>query len=241
MPKIGMVINERVCGVGFLTDKKRIELKIYGGIATVNCYLLKVDSGFILIDIGPSSKRNSLEDELEKEGCKVGDLNLIIITHGDSDHTGNAAYFRQKYGAPIALHPDDEGMVQTGNMSHNRKVNLLVRILFALPFIKLKKSDRFKGDIDVYDGFDLGDYGLNARIIHIPGHSKGSIGIITADGDFYCGDIFSNTDKPVLNSIMDDLDAAHSSIRKLEKLDINMVYPGHGDPFPMKKFQKTMQ
>lgn len=184
-----------------------------------------------MIDTGPSSKRISLEDELEKEGCKVGDLKLILITHGDSDHAGNAAYLRQKYGTQIALHPDDEGMVQTGNMSHNRKVNLLVRILFALPIIKLNKSDRFKGDIDTDDGFDLGDYGLIARIIHIPGHSKGSIGIIAADGDFYCGDIFSNTDKPVLNSIMDDLDAAHSSMRKLEKLDINLVYLGMGIHF----------
>jgi glyoxylase-like metal-dependent hydrolase (beta-lactamase superfamily II) len=215
-----------------MINQKRIELKIYGGIATVNCYLLKVDSGFILIDTGPSSKRNLLEDELEKEGCKVGDLKLILITHGDSDHAGNAAYLRQKYGAPIALHPDDEGMVQTGNMSHNRNVNLLVRILFALPFIKLNKSDRFKGDIDTDDGFDLGDYGLNARIIHIPGHSQGSIGIITAGGDFYCGDLFSNTGKPVLNSIMDDIDAAHSSVRKLEKLDIIMVYPGMETHFP---------
>ena len=32
---------------------------------------------------------------------------------------------------------------------------------------------------------------------------------------------------------MDDLDAAHYSVRKLEKLDIIMVYPGHGDPFSM--------
>ena len=176
-----------------MINKKRIELKIYGGIATVNCYLLKVDSGFILIDTGPSSKRDSLEYELEKEDCKVGDLKLIIITHGDSDHAGNAAYLRQKYSAPIALHPDDKMMVQNGDMSYKRNVNLLVRILFALPFIKLNKSNRFKGDIDTDDGFDLGGYGLNARIIHIPGHSQGSIGIITAGGDFYCGDLFSNT------------------------------------------------
>ena len=222
-----------------MINQKRIELKIYGGIATVNCYLLKVDSGFILIDTGPYSKREQLEDELEKEGCKVGYLKLIILTHGDSDHAGNAAYLRQKYGAPIALHPDDRGMVQTGNMSFNRNVNLVARILFALPLIKLNKSDRFNGDITVDDGFDLGDYGLNARIIHIPGHSRGSVGILTEDGDFYCGDLFSNTDKPSLNSIMDDVDAAHASMRKLEKLGIVMVYPGHGIPFKMNELPSS--
>lgn len=102
---------------------KRMELKIYGGIATVNTYPLKTDTGFVLIDIDPSSKRSLLEKEIKDAGCNLGDLKLIILTHGDADHTGNAAFLRQEYGGKIALHPDDSIMVQKGDMSHNRKVN----------------------------------------------------------------------------------------------------------------------
>ncbi len=219
------------------SNKKTIKLKIYGGIATANCYILSTNTGFILIDTGPSSKRTSLENKLENAGCKPGNLKLIVITHGDADHTGNALYLRQKYDTPIAMHPDDTGMVQKGDMSFNRNVNFMVKILFSLPFIKLNKSDRFKADVDVDEGYDLSDYGLNARIIHIPGHSSGSIGILTEEGDFYCGDLLINTNKPVLNSITADKDAANSSVKKLKKLDINMVYPGHGTPFSMKEFK----
>jgi hydroxyacylglutathione hydrolase len=47
-----------------------------------------------------------------------------------------------------------------------------------------------------------------------------------------------STDKPGLNSIMDDLMAANTSVEKLNKLSIKTVYPGHGKPFPMEVFTK---
>lgn len=217
-------------------ELKRIELKIYGGIATVNTYLLKTNTGFVLIDTGPSSKRSLLEKEIKDAGCNPGNLKLIILTHGDADHTGNASFLRQEYGGKIALHPDDSIMVQKGDMSHNRKVNPLIKVLFALPFVKLKGKDQFNEDIELKDGFDLSPYDLNAKIIHIPGHSQGSVGVLTAGGYLFCGDLLENTAKPAINSIMDDEDAAQSSIEKLKKYTINMVYPGHGKPFPLKDF-----
>jgi len=62
----------------------------------VNCYLIETDTGYILIDTGGSNKRTDLEKELESAGCQPGNLKLIVLTHGDFDHTGNAAYLRKK-------------------------------------------------------------------------------------------------------------------------------------------------
>ena len=59
---------------------------------TVNCYLVRTDKGYILIDTGMSNQRSAIEQELEQAGCKPGTLKLIILTHGDSDHCGNAAF-----------------------------------------------------------------------------------------------------------------------------------------------------
>ncbi|HWR70506.1 MAG TPA: MBL fold metallo-hydrolase, partial [Dehalococcoidia bacterium] len=59
-------------------------------IGRVNCYLIETDSGFVLIDTGASNRRKDIEKELESAGCKPGDLKLIILTHGDFDHMGNA-------------------------------------------------------------------------------------------------------------------------------------------------------
>ena len=89
------------------------------------------------------------------------------------------------------------------------------------------------------EGYDLSEYGFDARVVCIPGHSKGSIGILTANDDLLCGDLFENTDKPVLNSLMDSLAAANASLEKLANLEINTVFPGHGEPFSMEMFLKN--
>lgn len=78
---------------------------------------MKTDGGFVLIDTGVAFKRAALEKELASAGCRVGDLKLIVLTHGDSDHADNCVYLRKRYGAEIAMHRDDAGMVERGDMS----------------------------------------------------------------------------------------------------------------------------
>lgn len=202
----------------------------------VNCYLVKIGGGYILMDTGFSTGRTRLEKELGSAGCKPGSLRLIVLTHGDFDHTGNAAYLRKKFGTKLAMHYDDSGMVERGDMFWNRKKgNILIRLMAPILF-GFGKSKRFKPDLYIEDGYDLSGYGFDAKVLHIPGHSKGSIGVLTADGDLFCGDLFTNWDKPVLNSIIDDSTTANSSFEKLKNLKINTVYPGHGKPFLMERF-----
>ena len=210
----------------------RFILNIY-----VNCYLIKTGDGYILIDTGVPSKRRFIEKELESAGCRPGNLKLIVLTHGDKDHCGNASYLRKKFGAKIAMHHDDSGMVEHGDIFWNRKSpNPLIRLF--KPFFGLSKADRFEPDLHVDEGYDLNEYGFDAKVLHIPGHSKGSIGILTNGGDLFCGDLLANTSKPDLWSIIDDTTTAKASVRKLISLDINTVYPGHGEPFPMDKFRE---
>jgi glyoxylase-like metal-dependent hydrolase (beta-lactamase superfamily II) len=206
---------------------------------SVNSYLVRNSRGFVLIDTGRANKRGAIERELVRVGCLPGNLQLIVLTHGDCDHCGNAGYLRKKFHVRIAMHKDDSGMVERGDMLWNRnKQSIFTRILSKLLF-RLGKSDRFKPDLCVDDGYDFREYGFVARVLHIPGHSKGSIGILTADGDLFCGDLLANVDKPAIWSIIDDKVAAHVSVEKLKHLQIITVYPGHGQPFPMEKFTKT--
>lgn len=217
---------------------KTISLLLPYRLGSVNCYLIETDTGYVLIDTGGSNKRADLEKELESAGCKPGNLELIVLTHGDFDHTGNCAHLRKKYGAKIAMHYDDSGMVERGDMFSNRKSgNILVKMIAPILF-RFAKSDRFEPDLYVEDGYDFSEYGFDAKVLHIPGHSKGSIGILTADGDLFCGDLLANTDEPQLNSIIDDSAAANASVEELKTLEIDTVYPGHGKPFPMELFIK---
>lgn len=214
-----------------------ISLSFPPGMGRVNCYLYQTASSFLLIDTGSSFNRKSLVKALEGAGCTPGQLRLIVITHGDFDHTGNAAYLRKTFGGEILMHKDDLGMVEAGDMFFNRHppsplIGKLIRL-----FGGFGKAERFTPDWLVEDGYDLSAYGLEAKVISIPGHSKGSIGILTASGDLFCGDLLVSTNGPTLNLLMDDLPAAQLSLHKLFRLGVETVYPGHGKPFPLRLVQ----
>jgi hydroxyacylglutathione hydrolase len=155
---------------------------------------------------------------------------------------GNAAYLREKYGAKIVIHADDAGMIERGDTNWNRKdkadkVGLIFRfmiLLFPL-FSRLNKSEIFKPDLSIDETFDLTAYGLDSRVIHLPGHSKGSIGVLTSDGDLVCGDFVYNMTG---FGLIDDLSAHRQSLEKLKQLYVKKVYPGHGKPISIETFWK---
>lgn len=200
----------------------------------VNCYLVKTGDDHVLIDSGLANQRVDLEKELERAGCQPGNLKLIVITHGDSDHAGNAAYLRDKYGAKIAMHRRESAAVERGDMLLSRKRRpLLARMVFSL--FKVKATDRFKPDFYVDEGYDLSGYGFDARVLYLPGHSSGSIGILTTEGHLFCGDLLTNRGKPAPNSLVDDAAEMRTSVERVKGLGIQMVYPGHGKPFSMEE------
>jgi hydroxyacylglutathione hydrolase len=214
----------------------------YASIA-VNCYLVQTGAGYFLIDTGWSKKREDLVKDLERAGCRPGDLSLILLTHGDFDHSGSSSYLREKYGAKIAMHRGDVENVERGDLFINKKVNPFAKTLAISLFflLGLGRLDRFTPDLFLEDGQDLSEYGLDASVIHLPGHSRGSIGILTGEGDLFCGDLLENTKKPAVNSLGDDRVQMYASAERLKGFLIKTVYPGHGKPFPLNELWKDSE
>lgn len=222
-----------------MAEMKVITLRMPLTLGTVNCFLLQEGQGFVLIDSGSPNARDELEQGLAQAGCTPGKLTLIVLTHGDFDHTGNAAYLREKYGAKIAMREEDIGMTERGDMFWNRSSGNPIMGSLAPILFRFGKANRFTPDLLIGEGDDLSAYGLDARVLSLPGHSKGSIGLLTATGDLFCGDLLENTKRPARNSIMDDTTACEASIERLDALSIGTVYPGHGEPFPMARFSSS--
>jgi glyoxylase-like metal-dependent hydrolase (beta-lactamase superfamily II) len=204
-------------------------------LASVNCYLVTDGAGFVLVDSGKPEKRAELEAVLTRAGCVPGTLNVVVLTHGDYDHAGNAAYLREKYRTKIAIHRDDAGRVDRGDWSLNMKpkpdkFGLVFRMVSLL--IKPGPFDTFAPDVFLEDGQALSGYGLDATVLHLPGHTKGSIGVLTGGGDLFCGDLLdSMMGKPSFEFFIDDMAAARASLQRLRTLNVSLVYPGHGKPF----------
>jgi glyoxylase-like metal-dependent hydrolase (beta-lactamase superfamily II) len=222
------------------SEIKTITLALPFHLGSVNCYLVKTATGYILIDAGSTNQRAALEQALLDAGCQPGQLQLIVLTHGDFDHTGNAAYLRQKFNAPLALHRADFTMIECGDMFASRDSGNPIFKAIAPVMFRFGKSNRVTPDLELTEEFDLAAYGLAAAVISLPGHSRGSIGILTSEGDLFAGDLLENTKQPALNSIMDDHIAAQASVEKLRSLKVKTVYPGHGQPFALEQLPRHL-
>ena len=210
-------------------------------LGIVNCYLIQVNESFYLIDTGYAKQSNEVEKAIKKIGCKPGQLKLILLTHGDADHIGNAAGLKAIYGAQIAMHRADAKMAENGDESESRKdrpdqLSPLFRVIKRLGILsKQSKFIGFKPDIYLEDGQSLMDYGFDATVLSLPGHTKGSISITTKEGDLFCGDLMYNL--PGFGYI-DDLTQHKISIERLKKLEPRLIYPGHGKAFSLRSHLK---
>ncbi len=210
-------------------------------LGMVNAYLISEGKDSFLVDTGLAMSRKKLIELLSGQGVRPEKIRLVMLTHGDPDHSGNCAYF-QKMGAKIAVHEKDAEMCRTGKMNtdRKRKANWLSRLVGWLMFkavfrivMRLHPFETFQPDIILSDGQDMKPFGFDAKIVHVPGHTPGSIGILTKDNDFFSGDTINNRKKPETADIIEDEAALEKSLERIRKLKIGEVYPGHGTPFAM--------
>lgn len=215
-------------------------------LGMVNAYLVKTDNHCILVDTGLAMGRSKFEQALARENIAPTDINLVVITHGDLDHTGNCAYLQKKYGLKIAMHDADAALCRTGktNFNRRRKASLLSNILRPLmttlilkPMMKKFPLKTFEPDLILSDGQNLRQFGFDATVFHIPGHSMGSIGILTTGGDFFSGDTINNRKKPTVADIVENETALAASLEKIKAMNIKKVFPGHGTPFLMSELK----
>jgi glyoxylase-like metal-dependent hydrolase (beta-lactamase superfamily II) len=215
-------------------DVTTIVLPLPYRLGSVNCYLIRTGRGFVLVDTGCSGNWLQVRGQLRQAGCGYTDLKLVVLTHGDFDHAGNAAHLRKEFGARIAMHRADTGMTERGDMFWRRRNGWLPSLIAPIAAILFGfgAAERLSPDLGLKEGSSFRKFGFDAKAVELPGHSRGSIGILTAGGDLYCGDLLESTGKaPTLNSILPDCAAGKASLDKLRSLGVAKVYPGHGKPF----------
>jgi glyoxylase-like metal-dependent hydrolase (beta-lactamase superfamily II) len=197
----------------------------------VNAYLLKTGEAHFLIDSGLGQYWPKLENALTQAGCLPDHLKLVILTHGDIDHSGNCAELQRKYQVRIAMHAGDVEMVKSGLRLKRHAHNLLGELFLFLGRGMGGNFQKFQPDILLEDGQDLSPFGLDAKVIHTPGHTRGSIAILTASGLLFPGDTLSNRRKPGAAGFIENDQEMHSSLERLKGLEAHTIYPGHGKPF----------
>lgn len=198
-----------------------------------NLYLVASDAGIIIVDTGFSNAARNVLRAIEQLGHTRTDVRLIFLTHVHMDHAGSAAELRRQTGAPIAMHRADVGKARAGkhNMPNGRGT---AGKLFEYAFNGLRLQMRYEAfapDILLEEGQTLKEFGLNARVIHTPGHTLGSLSLALDDRVMLIGDALINQFRVGMPMYGEDNALAYDSLRKLRALRPRMLYSGHGKPF----------
>lgn len=174
------------------------------------------------------------------EACKPYKIKLIILTHSHYDHAENAAELSEKLEAPIAMHRDDINLIES---NHNQSLSVktflgkIVLSAFLKGFSKTKMK-AFTPSVFLKDGDNLSEYGINAKIVGLPGHTKGSIGIDVDEKTLIVGDALMNMFYPTVSLLYDDEKVMLESAKKITERGERTIYFGHGKPVQNKSWVK---
>ena len=192
-----------------------------------NCYIVNGDGAAVLIDTSVAPYREKI-----MEVCKDKNIKLIALTHGHFDHIHNAAYLSEKLCAPIAIHKADYGLSKD-NMSeplyaHSNLGKMVLAV--SMQSIKRMEIQPFEPEVFLYEGLSLEDYGVQARIIELPGHTKGSVGLISGDTDIIVGDALMNIFYPCKSMLYENREVMEQSAKRISGFTDFNIHFGHGKP-----------
>ena len=199
--------------------------QIKGG--TDNCYIVSEGKSAILID----TSSGACVDQVIAE-CDKYEMKLIVLTHVHFDHAENAAKLSKRYNVPVAIHKLDEELFESFDKQPLKSYGLVGKIVLGLSLKVLRntKVDKPENLIYVKEGDDLSAYGINAKIVELPGHTLGSIGVDVDDAHLFVGDELDNWVRPAVGHLYYDFDAIKKSAQKIKDLGQRTIYYGHGKP-----------
>lgn len=197
----------------------------------------------VLVDAGSPGDEKGILAFLRSRA--VDDLALIVLTHGHGDHAGAAAAVRRVTGAPIAVGRADSELVQQGTNGRITPQGLearLIRRFVDFPF------PAFAPDLELDAPFDLTPYGVAGRVIPAPGHTPGSLAVLTEQGEALVGDLLRGgwlggrlaPGRPLPHYFFDDPAAMADALRRVLAQGPRVVFPGHGGPLDAGDVQRRL-
>jgi hydroxyacylglutathione hydrolase len=193
------------------------------GPIQANCFILGCERTSLAAVIDPGGDVNKILIALAKDNLRCAH---IINTHGHFDHAGDNKRLKEVTGAELIIHRADAPMILQQGASGAG---------WGMQVENSPPPDRYVKEGDV---ITFGDISL--KVLHTPGHSAGSISLVTDKivfvGDTLFAGSIGRTDFPG-----GDYEALILNVR--EKIftlgDDVVVYPGHGPKTTVGREKKT--
>ncbi|HOG17501.1 MAG TPA: MBL fold metallo-hydrolase [Syntrophales bacterium] len=197
-----------------------------------NAFLLSKGGRHILVDTGRMRSEKKLVDRLVESGVDGRNLSALVLTHTHFDHAENAAAVKTIFGAKILVHRSEADFLNCGDSPLPQGTLFPTRWLIRLFGASLQRLFLYRpvaGDILVDERLDLLDFGFSATVLHLPGHSSGSLSLIVEDEIALVGDtLFGVIRGSVRPPFADDPALLVRSWRRLLDTGCRVFLPGHG-------------
>jgi hydroxyacylglutathione hydrolase len=198
----------------------------------MNVYLLEEGDGTVTVfDAGISGMTGAVATA----AARLGGIKRVVLGHADADHRGTAPGL----GAPVYCHPAEQDAAESPESLRSyfdlSKLNGLGRLLLGrlLPVWD-------GGAVQIAGTVKEGEKVAGFRVIDLPGHAPGLIGLYREDDRlalvsdcFYTVDPQTGRKGParIPHPAFDvDVEQARDSIRKLAEIEPVAAWPGHADP-----------
>jgi hydroxyacylglutathione hydrolase len=204
------------------STQELIHITIPVGMLQCNCTILGDPASREALVIDPGDEVNRILDLIGRHKLKV---QAIVSTHAHIDHVGGLSKLHKYTGAPVLMHREDLPLYQAMDIQAG--------------FLGIAPPEITNVDHLLKEGDTLHWGSCEARVMHTPGHSPGSVclyvppdaGEITlASPQLFAGDTLFAGSIGRTDLWGGSMDQILESIReKLMQLpDSTVVYPGHG-------------
>jgi glyoxylase-like metal-dependent hydrolase (beta-lactamase superfamily II) len=212
-----------------------------------NWYLVEDGGRLTAVDAGLPGFKGSLDADLAALGFSARDVEAVILTHSDADHTGLVGVLHEA-GARVLIHEIDEPKLRKpGPKSGDAKPLNIVPEMWRPSFWRLAGSMVRNGgarptSFEGAETFEDGSLDVpgRPRVIRTPGHTPGHCAFLFEDhGALVVGDAMC-TWNPVTGAKgaalmphafnVSNADAL-SSLQAIESVEADVLLPGHGEPW----------
>jgi len=182
-----------------------------------------------LVDAGVTGKGSRKLESIEKMGIRLEDIKRVIMTHTHFDHIGCLREIRNRIPwAELWVHVNEAVSLEKGDDRTVYGMEMF-RSMCQMQY-RLNEGDfTFKVDRKLDGDEELEIGGMRWKVLHIPGHSAGSIAIyqstqkILIPGDVVYADYaIGRFDLHGANA-----QELKNSLMRLAEMEVEILLPGH--------------